>query len=146
MAPLDQDDIITSVGGADVEVRQDEKLSMSALVKPPCPTCNHGATRVTVALPFEYDALKPERIVIKDGSADWIVNDILIGSRSQLSQQGDIQGDVFAEDQLDSFASFDTIQRRMEFTIVVTYVGLNPVGGMFSADVIGMAVMHREAT
>lgn len=142
--PLDRDDASVRQP-VEVELRKGERLPMSALVKPPCPTCGHSATRVTVTLPYEYDAFRPEHIVIADPD-DWHIDDILIHGRSQLACGSEgIPGYALTPDGLDSFVSFDTIQRRMEFALVVSYIGLNPIGGMFSAEVIGSAVMHQEA-
>ena len=48
------------------------------------------------------------------GAADWIVNDIKIGNRSQFSQAGDVPGDMFANTSIDSFVTFETAQTAMD--------------------------------
>jgi hypothetical protein len=139
---MNQDDIITSVeGDVTPDVRPDHKLSLSSMIKRPCESCGHGATRVSITLPTELLALRPERIVITTNDpAEWVVEDILIGNRSQLSQAGGIPGDMFQPETIDSFVSFDTIQCRMDFAMVVTYLG-GASSEVFSADILGMAVM-----
>ena len=44
------------------------------------------------------------------GAADWIVNDIKIGNRSQFVQSGDVPGDLFAVNAIDTFVRFEAAQ------------------------------------
>ena len=78
-------------------------------------------------------AFRPERVFISaagtsGGAADWVVNDIKIGNRSQFSQSGDVPGDMFATNAIDGFVSFETAQTAMDVVMVVTYIGLNESG------------------
>jgi len=91
-------------------------------------------------------AFRPERVFIsgsgtENGAADWIVNDIKIGNRSQFSQSGDVPGDMFANNSIDSFISFETAQTAMDVVMVVTYVGPNEGGANFYGAIIGTAAV-----
>jgi hypothetical protein len=91
-------------------------------------------------------AFRPERVFISaagtdGGAADWIVNDIKIGNRSQFSQSGDIPGDMFATNAIDGFVSFETAQTAMDVVMVVTYIGTNESGVAFYGSIIGTAAI-----
>jgi len=91
-------------------------------------------------------AFRPERVFISaagtsGGAADWIVNDIKIGNRSQFSQSGDIPGDMFATNAIDGFVSFETAQTAMDVVMVVTYIGTNESGTPFYASIVGTAAI-----
>ncbi len=91
-------------------------------------------------------AFRPERVFISSagttgGAADWIVNDIKIGNRSQFSQSGDIPGDMFATNAIDGFVSFETAQTAMDVVMVVTYIGSNESGVPFYASIVGTAAI-----
>ncbi len=91
-------------------------------------------------------AFRPERVFISaagtdNGAADWIVNDIKIGNRSQFSQSGDIPGDMFAAVAIDGFVSFETAQTAMDVVMVVTYIGLNEGGCAFYGSIVGTAAI-----
>jgi hypothetical protein len=91
-------------------------------------------------------AFRPERVFISNagtsgGAADWIVNDIKIGNRSQFSQSGDIPGDMFATNAIDGFVSFETAQTAMDVVMVVTYIGTNESGAAFYASIVGTAAI-----
>jgi len=91
-------------------------------------------------------AFRPERVFISSagttgGAADWIVNDIKIGNRSQFSQSGDIPGDMFANTAIDGFVSFETAQTAMDVVMVVTYIGSNESGVPFYASIVGTAAI-----
>jgi hypothetical protein len=75
------------------------------------------------------------------GAADWIVNDIKIGNRSQFVQSGDVPGDLFAVNAIDTFVRFETAQTAMDIVIVVTYIGLNESGAPFFAAMVGTAAL-----
>ena len=97
-------------------------------------------------------AFRPERVFISaagtsGGAADWVVNDIKIGNRSQFSQSGDVPGDMFATNAIDGFVSFETAQTAMDVVMVVTYIGLNESGVPFFASIVGTAAIsvgHRS--
>ena len=91
-------------------------------------------------------AFKPKRIFISNagtsgGAADWVVNDVKIGNRSQFSQSGDVPGDMFATNAIDGFVSFETAQTSMDVVMVVTYIGLNESGCPFFGSIVGTAAI-----
>ena len=91
-------------------------------------------------------AFAGRRLVISNagtagGSADWIVNDIKIGNRSQFVQSGDVPGDLFAVNAIDTFVRFETAQTAMDIVLVVTYIGLNESGAPFFAALVGTAAV-----
>ena len=91
-------------------------------------------------------AFRPERVFISNagtdgGAADWVVNDIKIGNRSQFSQSGDVPGDMFATNAIDGFVSFETAQTAMDVVLVVTYIGANEDGAPFFASIVGTAAV-----
>jgi hypothetical protein len=91
-------------------------------------------------------AFRPERVFISaagtsGGAADWVVNDIKIGNRSQFSQSGDVPGDMFATNAIDGFVSFETAQTAMDVVMVVTYIGLNEYGVPFFGSIVGTAAI-----
>jgi hypothetical protein len=98
-------------------------------------------TSVQVTARPQNVAFRPERIVIGGTPADWIVNDIKIGNRSQFSQSGDIPGELFAATAVDSFVSFETVQVAMDFSILLTYVGKEQGGTSFVCAALGTAVI-----
>ena len=75
------------------------------------------------------------------GSADWIVNDIKIGNRSQFVQSGDVPGDLFAVNAIDTFVRFESAQTAMDVVVVVTYIGLNESGCPFFGAMVGTAAI-----
>ena len=94
-------------------------------------------------------AFRAERVMISNGgtaggSADWIVNDISIGNRSQFAQSGQVPGDMFAINAVDSFISFETAQTAMDIVITVTYVGANvdPGSCAFYGSILGTSALY----
>ncbi len=75
------------------------------------------------------------------GAADWIVNDIKIGNVSQFVQSGDVPGDMFATNAIDTFVRFATAQTAMDVVVVVTYIGLNESGCPFFGAMVGTAAV-----
>ena len=91
-------------------------------------------------------AFRPERVFISaagtlGGAADWVVNDIKIGNRSQFSQSGDVPGDMFGTAAIDGFVSFETAQTAMDVVMVVTYIGVNESGNPFYGSIVGTAAI-----
>jgi hypothetical protein len=87
-----------------------------------------------------------ERFVISNagtsgGAADWVVNDIKIGNQSQFAQSGDVPGDMFATNAIDTFVSFQTAQTAMDVVVVVTYIGLNESGCPFFGSAVGTSAI-----
>jgi hypothetical protein len=75
------------------------------------------------------------------GSADWIVNDVKIGNVSQFVQSGDVPGDMFATNAIDTFVRFAPAQTAMDVVVVVTYIGLNESGCPFFGAMVGTAAV-----
>jgi hypothetical protein len=75
------------------------------------------------------------------GAADWIFNDIKVGNVSQFVQSGDVPGDLFATNAIDTFVRFSPVQTAMDFVFVVTYIGLNESGCPFFGAVVGTAAV-----
>jgi hypothetical protein len=75
------------------------------------------------------------------GAADWIVNDVKIGNRSQFVQSGDVPGDLFATNAIDTFVRFESAQTAMDVVVVVTYIGLNESGCPFFGAMVGTAAV-----
>jgi hypothetical protein len=74
------------------------------------------------------DGFWPDHLTISNagtagGAADWIVNDIKIGGKSQFLQSGDIPGDMFATNAVDSFVRFEAAKAGRAVELVVTYIG-----------------------
>jgi hypothetical protein len=78
------------------------------------------------------------------GAADWIVNDVEIDGRSQLTQK-DLPGSLFGGGSKVSagFHSFDPVERDHELVVVVAYVGQNPEGVPFYASIMGTKPAQR---
>jgi hypothetical protein len=76
------------------------------------------------------------------GAADWTVNELTIGNRSQFSQQGNLPGDMFATTAIGSFFSFGTCQTAMDVVLTVTYTGACPTGHVFSGGMLGTAAVN----
>lgn len=72
------------------------------------------------------------------GAADWIINDLKIGNRSQFSQSGDVPGAMFAANAIDGYMSFETARVAMDIAVIVTYVGPVESGAPFFGAMVGM--------
>jgi hypothetical protein len=86
-------------------------------------------------------AYRPERIIIGGTPADWTINDIKVGNRSQLSQAGELPGEAFANTAIDTFVSMETVQTAMDFVMQVTFIGTASAGAQFKAAVFGTAAI-----
>ena len=91
----------------------------------------------------QSDGFWPDHLTISSagtagGAADWIVNDIKIAGRSQLLQSGDLPGDMFATNAVDSFLRFDVAKAATDVEIIVMYIGTNEKGCPFFASITGM--------
>jgi hypothetical protein len=91
----------------------------------------------------QSDGFWPDHLTISSagtegGAADWIVNDIKIAGKSQFLQPGDIPGDMFATNAVDSFIRFEVAYAAMEVELVVTYIGTNVEGCPVVAAITGM--------
>jgi hypothetical protein len=61
-------------------------------------------------------------------AANWIVNDITIGDRSQFVQSGALPGDMFVTTAIDSYVTFETAQTATDVVMIVTYQGATEGG------------------
>lgn len=77
------------------------------------------------------------RFVILEDVTDWIVSDILIENASQFAHSGDIPGELFAEGAVDNFVRFDTVAAGARVEVIVSYVGTDPEGRVFLAELRG---------
>jgi hypothetical protein len=102
-------------------------------------------SRITIRASAPSTAFRVERFIIEDGnteggSADWIVNDLRIANRSRFMQSGDIPGDLFATNAIDTFVKFDSWPADATIEIDVTYIGLREDGALFRARLEGTVV------
>ncbi len=115
---------------------------------------NTGTTNVPQSLTANITsrpqrvAFRPERVFVSaadiggsGSAANWIVNDITIGNRSQFAQSGALPGDMFANVSIDSFVTFETAQTAMDVTMIVTYQGGTYGGTPFFGSIIGTAAV-----
>lgn len=105
--------------------------------------------RMTIRVSAPSTAFRVERFIIEDGnteggSADWIVNDLRIANRSQFAQSGDIPGDLFATNAIDTFVKFDAWPVDATIEIDVTYIGLCENGALFRARLEGTVVRDYD--
>ena len=108
---------------------------------PILPTQSAQITGRPQARAFRGDRLMVSNAGTAGGAADWIINDIKIGNRSQFVQSGDVPGDLFAVNAIDTFVRFETAQTAMDIVVVVTYIGLNESGAPFFAALVGTAAI-----
>jgi hypothetical protein len=71
------------------------------------------------------------------GAADWIVNDLKIGNRSQFVHSGDLPGDLFSTNAADPFVCFEVARGGADVELLVTYVGKNKEGCPFFGALTG---------
>ncbi len=93
-------------------------------------------------------AFRPERVFVSSAdiggsgsAANWIINDITIGNRSQFAQSGALPGDMFSNVAIDSFVTFETAQTAMDVVMIVTYQGSTEGGTPFYGSIIGTAAV-----
>ena len=101
--------------------------------------------RMTIRVSEQSVPFQVERFIIEDGnteggSADWIVNDLRIGNRSQFAQSGDIPGDLFTTNAVGIFVKFDPAPAKGAIEIDVTYIGLRKEGALFRGRLEGTVV------
>jgi 5'(3')-deoxyribonucleotidase len=101
-------------------------------------------------------AINIERIFIsgagtEGGAGDWVVNDIEVDGRSQLTMKN-LSGALFGTKGVAanpkgatafSFEGFDPVEYDRELAIIVTYIGSNPEGVPFFASAIGVRPPQR---
>ncbi len=103
--------------------------------------------KTTIRVRLQNETLQIDRVAIQHGdtyggAADWIVNDIRIGSTSQFVQSGDIPGDMFATNAIDTFVKIEACNPDIPFEIDVTYIGLNERGEIFDARLEGTVLRN----
>ncbi len=81
----------------------------------------------------QNSAVRLRRLIIGGTPADWVVNDIRVGNRSQFSQSGDIPGELFASNAMGAELALEVVQTSMDLVMIVTYVGSNPEGASFTS-------------
>ncbi len=100
---------------------------------------------------FDLERIHISGIGTPGGAADWVVNDIEIDGRSQLTQK-DLPGALFGSNggaaarkalTTLSFSGFDPVERDRELTLIVTYVGPNPEGVPFFGTAVGTRPPQR---
>lgn len=100
------------------------------------------------------DAFRLERVIIGGTPANWVVDDILINGRSQLSRP--VTGESFSSSSLEQFeASSDRFWKSkdcpevlglaQDFVMKVRYVGDDPMGAPFVCAVLGHGVDELRA-
>lgn len=89
-------------------------------------------------------AFRPERILLGGNPVDWLINDIKIDGKSQLLQDGDVPGEMFAAATIatiDSFVRLDAVAVGASFEITATFIGDSPAGAPFVCGVLGTATV-----
>jgi len=95
--------------------------------------------KATPKVPFRPEKLMVSNAGTAGGAADWIVNDIRLDGQTVFLQSGDVPGDLFATNALDSFVAWGECSKSME--IDVTYIGLNEKEGCpFFGSAVGSRV------
>jgi hypothetical protein len=150
---------IPGAPGSEVSPMEFPFLARAAVVDAPLPTqANRDILPMSTGVPIQPTQSaqitgRPQTLCFKigrfmisnagtaGGAADWIVNDIKIGNRSQFVQSGDVPGDLFAANAIDTFVRFETAQTAMDVVVVVTYIGLNESGCPFFGAMVGTAAV-----
>jgi hypothetical protein len=85
---------------------------------------------------------RPQRIVIGGANpADWLIDDIRVGNRSQMGGRGPLDGAAFGPQGIDGEPldlDLEVIQTAMDFWMIVRYIGTNPLGEEFRAMIVGV--------
>jgi hypothetical protein len=102
----------------------------------------HQLSLAIASLQYELGAIR-KGAIYHGGAADWEINDITIGNKSQLAQAGSLPGDMFASTSIDSFISFDTALTAMDVVVTATYRGPIKEGAFFSAAMIGTSAVFE---
>ncbi len=138
-APLQVELAVTRVHGTNPKILIGAILG-SATYEPRTLAVNSGA-RVRQGASVQIDhtcaqSVEVHQLVIEDGG-DWIIHDVEIDERSTFVQSGDLPGEMFLSDVLDSFASFGVIRNQSHVRIHATYVGYDPEGSVFRGEFRG---------
>ena len=84
------------------------------------------------------------RFVILEDASDWIVSDILIDNASQFAHSGDIPGELFTDGSVDNFVRFGTVAVGSRVEVIVSYVGADSEGRVFSAELRGQEPIAHD--
>jgi len=96
--------------------------------------------KATPKVPFRPEKLLVSNAGTSAGAADWIVNDVRLDGQTVFLQSGDVPGDLFASNAVDSFIAWGECSKSME--IDVTYIGLNEEAGCpFFGSAVGSRVV-----
>jgi hypothetical protein len=100
-----------------------------------------SSAQITAAIQDERE-FRCRRLLISNaitpgGAADWIINNINFGNRSQIHGGGDLPGDMFAVGAIDSFVTFELLRPGDDVVVIVTYVGPNANGAPFYGSLVG---------
>ena len=112
------------------------------------PVQPHAKTTITARIQnvsFQLHRLEIEDRDTAGGCADWLVEDLRVNGKTQLTQPGPIPGDLFATKALDSFVKLETCAAGNTIEIDMHYIGLNPQGVIFAARFEG-TVMRDDFT
>ena len=120
-------------------VRTAQSSDVDGRANPPDPErADHGTPAGPVLRPAA-------RRVLERGHGGWRgrlnLNDVKVGNVSQFVQSGDVPGDLFSDNRIDTFVRFSPVQTAMDFVFVVTYIGLNESGCPFFGAVLGTAAV-----
>ena len=96
---------------------------------------------VTLEQPLEITTLLISDEGTAGGPADWLVNDICIDGTSMCALAGDIPGDLFTVNAIDTFIRF---QPGTQIKFTVTYIGFNEEGCCFSAQILSDVVREDK--
>ena len=95
--------------------------------------------KATPKVPFRPEKLMVSNAGTAGGAADWIVNDVRLDGQSVFLESGDVPGDLFATNAVESFIAWGECSKSME--IDVTYIGLNAEAGCpFFGSAVGSRV------
>lgn len=89
-------------------------------------------------------AFLPERLVVPDAIAPFfVIEDIQIGSRAQFASGVAISAEFFTATAVDAALKLDVAAPGTEIRFRVRYIGKDPRGKRFQADLIGRAADGR---
>jgi hypothetical protein len=123
-------DLIVMEVGIERYEYQDQKATTVVHLSSDSRSIPPGVTTQITVRP-QQGAIRPRRLIIGGNTDRWVVHDIRIGGRTQLSQAGALPGDLFSSTSIDAFLSMSVVQVTMDFTIIVSYVGRDPGGEPF---------------
>jgi hypothetical protein len=101
---------------------------------------------VSIKMPVK-GPMRPARLMVSNagtagGAADWIICDIKLDGKSQFLQSGNVPGDLFATNAIDTFLRWQMCREQVE--VIVQYIGLNKEGCPFFGALVGEADITTE--